>query len=163
MLQKLHQNAKTNYAIRRQIKQSPLPVAVLARKFNLSWSTIKKWKQREDVEDKSSRPDHLRTSLTPYHEDGVYYFGVPTSLIEPEMLFYIHASDIKNGTVSTPIRSIFRVSLKKNEDAYAVTFPIIEINKHTPPIKFVGIEDAPQFPQILFSKHNRSYFMLGAK
>ncbi|OGC07028.1 hypothetical protein A3H38_03900, partial [candidate division WOR-1 bacterium RIFCSPLOWO2_02_FULL_46_20] len=95
-------------------------------------------------------------SLTPYQEDGVYYFGVPTSLIEPEMLFYIHASDIKNGTVSTPIRSIFRVSLKKNEDAYAVTFPIIEINKHTPPIKFVGIEDAPQFPQILFSKHNRS-------
>jgi len=73
MLQKLHQNAKTNYAIRRQIKQSPLPVAVLARKFNLSWSTIKKWKQREDVEDKSSRPDHLRTSLTPYHEDLIVF------------------------------------------------------------------------------------------
>lgn len=73
MLQKLHKNAKTNYAIRRQIKQSPLSVAVLARKFNLSWSTIKKWKQREDVEDKSSRPDHLRTSLTTSQEDLILF------------------------------------------------------------------------------------------
>lgn len=73
MLQKLHQNAKTNYAIRRQIKQSFLPVAVLARKFNLSWPTVKKWKQRIIIEDKSSRPDHLRTTLSAYQEDLILF------------------------------------------------------------------------------------------
>lgn len=73
MLQKLHQNAKTNYAIRREIKQSSFPIAVLARKFNLSWATVKKWKQRVAVEDKSSRPDHLRTTLTASQEDLILF------------------------------------------------------------------------------------------
>lgn len=73
MLQKLHQNAKTNYAIRRQIKQSSLTTAALARKFNLSWQTAQKWKQRASVEDKSSRPDRLRTTLTTYQEDLILF------------------------------------------------------------------------------------------
>lgn len=36
MLQKLHKNAKTNYAIREAIKQNQEPIAVLARKYNLT-------------------------------------------------------------------------------------------------------------------------------
>ena len=64
MLQKLHKNAKTNYAIRQQIKQSQESISALAKKFNLSWQTVKKWKERDSVEDKSSRPHRLRTTLT---------------------------------------------------------------------------------------------------
>lgn len=73
MLQKLHKNAKTNYAIRREIKQSNLPMVELARKFNLSWLTVKKWKTREFIEDKSSRPEKLRISLTKYQEDLILF------------------------------------------------------------------------------------------
>ena len=54
MLQKLHKNAKTNYAIRQQIRQSQESISALAKKFNLSWQTVKKWKERDSVEDKSS-------------------------------------------------------------------------------------------------------------
>lgn len=57
MLKKLHQNAKTNYAIRREIQSSSQSISSLAHKFNLSWLTVKKWKEREFVEDKSSRPE----------------------------------------------------------------------------------------------------------
>ena len=63
MLQKLHKNAKTNYLIRREIQSSKSSVTELARKFNISWLTVKKWQTRKSVEDKSSRPDKTRTSL----------------------------------------------------------------------------------------------------
>lgn len=73
MLQKLHKNAKTNYAIREAIRQSQEPVAVLARRYHLSWPTVKKWKSREAVEDVTSRPHHLRTTLTTEQEDLILF------------------------------------------------------------------------------------------
>jgi len=73
MLQKLHKNAKTNYAIRREIQSSSQSIAFLARKFNLSWLTVKKWKERTFIEDESSRPDKLRISLTKHQEDLILF------------------------------------------------------------------------------------------
>lgn len=75
MLQKLHKNAKTNYHIRREIQISTASVSSLARKFNISWLTVKKWKTRKGLglEDKSSRPDQLRVSLTQDQEDLILF------------------------------------------------------------------------------------------
>jgi len=73
MLQKLHKNARTNYAIRLAIKQSSEPISHLASKYNLSWITVKKWKERESIEDKSSRPHRLRISLTKEEEDLILF------------------------------------------------------------------------------------------
>ncbi len=73
MLQKLHKNAKTNYLIRRRIKQSSEPISVLAQKYHLSRLTIRKWKNRENLEDKSSRPDKIRTVLTIEQEDLILF------------------------------------------------------------------------------------------
>ena len=52
----LHKNARTTPAIRREIKKSDLSVNALAKKYNLSRNTVKKWKEADSVEDKSSRP-----------------------------------------------------------------------------------------------------------
>ena len=73
MLQKLHKNARTNYAIRLAIKQSSEPILHLANKYHLSWQTVKKWKERESIEDKSSRPHRLRISLTKEEEDLILF------------------------------------------------------------------------------------------
>lgn len=73
MFQKLHKNAKTNYLIRQDIQASSKPISVLARKFNVSWNTIKKWKTRKVVEDKSSRPGKLRTTLSIDDEDLIIF------------------------------------------------------------------------------------------
>ena len=73
MLQKLHKNAKTNYLIRKKIQQSYEPISILAKKYHLSRLTIRKWKNREDLEDKSSRPDTLRTVLTTEQEDLILF------------------------------------------------------------------------------------------
>ena len=73
MLQKLHKNAKTNYLIRRQIKHSPESISALAKKYHLSWLTVKKWKSRETLEDKSSCPDKTRTVLSREQEDLIIF------------------------------------------------------------------------------------------
>ncbi len=63
----------TNYTIRKEIKQSNLPINTLAKKYNLSWLTVKKWRERENVEDLSSRPHNLRTTLTKQQEDLIVF------------------------------------------------------------------------------------------
>ena len=73
MMQKLHKNAKTNYSIRKEIKESDLSISVLAKKFNISWLTAKKWKERTTVEDKSSRPNKTRTTLSLKEEDLILF------------------------------------------------------------------------------------------
>lgn len=73
MLQKLHKNAKTNYSIRREIRASNLSVSALAERFNVSWVTAKKWKGRTSVEDKSSRPEKTRTTLSAKEEDLILF------------------------------------------------------------------------------------------
>jgi len=65
----IHPQARTTPRIRAEIKQSKgLSQAALARKYNVSKATIRKWQQREDVTDRSHRPQRLQTKLTPEQE-----------------------------------------------------------------------------------------------
>jgi transposase InsO family protein len=73
MFQKLHKNARTTYATRSYIKESPLSVADLVRELGLNEKTVLKWKKRDDLQDKSSQPHRLRTSLTDTEEDLIVY------------------------------------------------------------------------------------------
>ncbi len=73
MFQKLHKNARTSYGIRREIQQSKESVNSLAKKLGLSWKTVKKWKSRVSVEDESSKPKRLQTSLTRDEEDLIIF------------------------------------------------------------------------------------------
>jgi transposase InsO family protein len=73
MKQHLHSNAKTTYKIRREIKHSKDSISSLARRYNLSWMTVKKWKDRDSIEDKSSIPNKLNTSLSRYEEDMILF------------------------------------------------------------------------------------------
>jgi len=70
---KLHKNAKTTFIIRQLIKNSNESIYSLAKKFNLNWGTIKRWKHSKDIEDKSSRPHKLNTTLTPFQEDLICF------------------------------------------------------------------------------------------
>ena len=70
---KLHKNAKTTLAIRAEIKNSKESIYFLAKKFNLAWGTVKRWKFSESLEDKSSRPHKLNTTLTPEQEDLICF------------------------------------------------------------------------------------------
>jgi hypothetical protein len=65
---KYHPNAKTTVHIRKIIKESNEPILSLAKRFNLTKTTVSKWKHREDFTDKSSRPHQIRTAFSPLEE-----------------------------------------------------------------------------------------------
>ncbi|MFC3376740.1 IS481 family transposase [Rugamonas sp. CCM 8940] len=64
MSQALHSLARTTHLIRKEIRESELSQAELARRYNVTRQTIRKWKERDSEEDRSHRPDTLRTTLT---------------------------------------------------------------------------------------------------
>jgi len=63
MKQEYHTNAVTNLHIRKQIKESSLKNFELANTFNTSVATISKWRNRQKLEDKSSRPGKIVYAL----------------------------------------------------------------------------------------------------
>ncbi len=64
MSQTYHSNARTNQHIREIIQKSNLTNVELANNYNLNIKTISKWKDRDFIEDKSSRPHNIKTTLT---------------------------------------------------------------------------------------------------
>ncbi|MDA7745730.1 helix-turn-helix domain-containing protein [Psychromonas sp.] len=64
MTAKQHKNATTTPEIRAFIRESELPTAVLARLLKISESTVRKWRQRDTVQDASHTPKRSNTTLT---------------------------------------------------------------------------------------------------
>ena len=63
MKQEYHTNAGTNLHICKQIKKSSLKNIELAETFNTSVATISKWRNRQELQDKSSRPCNIIYAL----------------------------------------------------------------------------------------------------
>jgi len=68
MVIRLHKNARTPPAIRREIQRSTLPIRERAERYGLSRQTVLKWRRRSSTEDASHRPHRLHTRLTPAPE-----------------------------------------------------------------------------------------------
>ena len=64
MKQAYHSNAVTNIHIRSEINGSNLKNSELAKKYNISEPTVSKWKNRNNLEDKTSKPHKIYYSLT---------------------------------------------------------------------------------------------------
>ncbi len=67
-MSKQHANATTTHEMRAFIRESDLPTAVLARLLKVSESTVRKWRKRESLDDKSNIPKQLHTTLSPTQE-----------------------------------------------------------------------------------------------
>ena len=70
---RLHKNATTTLAIRQAIKASPLSAYALAKQYGISDTTAQRWKTALSPEDKSSRPNRLRTDLTVEQIDRILF------------------------------------------------------------------------------------------
>lgn len=69
MSQVYHSNARTNQHLRKIIQKSDLTNVDLASKYNVNIQTISKWRSRDYLEDKSSRPDTIHYALTPLEKE----------------------------------------------------------------------------------------------
>jgi len=63
--------AQTTPRTRAEIKASPFSITALSEQYNITISTARKWKHRDDVQDRSHRPLNLDTTLTPAQEARV--------------------------------------------------------------------------------------------
>ncbi len=64
----IHANATTTPKVRAEIQASNLSNAALARRYGVTVETIKRWRGRDSVEDRSHTPHRLRTTLTEAQE-----------------------------------------------------------------------------------------------
>lgn len=64
MKQVYHSNATTNVRLRNQINNSNGTYLEISKKIDVSVNTVKKWKNRECFEDKSSKPNTIHYSLS---------------------------------------------------------------------------------------------------
>ena len=67
-MSQVHPLARTTPRTRAEIKASTASAAVLAERYNITVATARKWKGRDDVQDRSHRPHRLSTTLTPAQE-----------------------------------------------------------------------------------------------
>jgi transposase InsO family protein len=64
MKQTYHANATTNVRLRKEINQSNLTNLQQSEQYGVSQNTISKWRNRENLEDKSSRPKTIHNALS---------------------------------------------------------------------------------------------------
>ena len=67
-MSQVHPLARTTPRTRTEIKASAAPLTVLAERYNITVATARKWKHREDAQDRSHRPHKLCTTLSPAQE-----------------------------------------------------------------------------------------------
>ena len=67
-MSQVHPCARTTPRTRAEINASPAGATALACRYNITVATARKWKGREDSQDRSHRPHTLNTTLTPAQE-----------------------------------------------------------------------------------------------
>jgi transposase InsO family protein len=67
-MSQVHPCARTTPRTRAEINASPAGVTALADMYNITVATARKWKGREDTQDRSHRPHTLKTTMTPAQE-----------------------------------------------------------------------------------------------
>lgn len=68
MSHRLHSNARTTPKTRAEIRESTLPISELMVRYSLSKATVRKWRGRDQFEDRSHRPHTLKTTLSSIQE-----------------------------------------------------------------------------------------------
>ena len=93
MPQGYHTNATTNLHSREIIQQSSLSNTELAERFRINEKTVSKWKNRDHLEDKSSRPHTIKRSLTDIEREVIRVFTCNTG----RTIYDIKENRIKNN------------------------------------------------------------------
>ena len=67
-MSQVHAQAQTIPLLRAEIKAGTSSQAQLARTYNVSVATVRKWQGRDNPNDRSHRPHKLSTTLSPGQE-----------------------------------------------------------------------------------------------
>ncbi len=78
--------AHTTAALRKQIQEAEGRVSELAERFGVSPQTIRKWRRRDSVHDRSHRPKRLQTNLNGSQENLVVFIRLALRLPLDDLL-----------------------------------------------------------------------------
>jgi len=157
----LHKNATTTPYIRKLIQNAPKDKSntQLAKKFKVSYKTIKRWRDRDDVFDRAHTPHNLKTSLSEIEEQIVVELR-KTLLLSLDDLLRIVREFIKSDCSRS---ALYRCLKRNNIAELSKLIPQEEDKQKIKTFKdykpgFIHI-DIKYLPQISDEK-NRSYLFV---
>ncbi|QPI49025.1 IS481 family transposase [Massilia antarctica] len=151
MTQALHSQARTTHLIREEIRTSTLSQAELARLYNVSRQTIRKWQDRDSPVDRSHCPLTLNTTLTPTQE--LIVVELRTTLLLPTDDLLAVTREFINPAVSRAGlgRCLRRHGVSDLRDLVALQEPEKPVEKksfkdYEPGFLHIDIKYLPQMP-----------------
>lgn len=161
---KLHANATTTPKTRALIQSCDLPASVLARQLGVSETTIRRWRSRTEVADRSHKAHHLAISLTPIEERLIAQLRNMVRLSLDDIVEVMHRCVRRDISRSAVYRSLRRQGLAGREvkapaprsrpfETTAPGFVHVDL-KHLPPLQgakayvFVAIERTTRFAHV---------------
>lgn len=159
-MSQVHPQARTTPRTRAEIKDSNGTLNELAALYNVSKATARKWKTREDVQDRSHRPHKLSTTLTPGEEAVVV--ELRRTLLLPLDDLLVVAREFINAAVSRSglDRCLRRHGVSKLRDLHVLPegdVPVVKTFKdYEPGFVHVDIKYLPQMPD---ETHRRYLFV----
>ena len=161
MSHNIHSNARTTPIIRREIRESALSAGTLATKYNVTEQTARKWKNREDVEDKSHRPHTLQTTLSSEQEAIVIELR-KTLLLPLDDLVAITKEFINKDASRSGIgRCLARHKVSRLKDLIPeeekIKKPSKSFKDYVPGFVHVDLKYLPKMPD----QRSRSYLFVG--
>ena len=161
----LHKNARTTPALRRELQASTEPTDVLAKRYNLSPLTVRKWRRRESTEDASHRPHRLHARLSPGQELLVVELRKLLLLPLDDLLVVTHELINGQGSRSGLNRCLRRHGVSRLADLIPreepEKTPVKGFKDYEPGFVHVDVKYLPQMPdedarQYLFAAIDRA-------
>ena len=150
----IHSQARTTLKIREEIHASKghMTIDEAADHFNVSRSTIIKWRNRETFEDRSHRPQTLHTALTAVQEAIVVEIRRSLLLTVDDLLVVVREFIKSDMGRSSLIRLLNRHGVNRLKDLYIEQYGEEEVNKpktfkdYEPGYLHVDIKYLPNMP-----------------
>ena len=159
-MSQVHPQARTTPRTRAEIHSCQASLAELAQRYNVTVATVRKWRGREDMQDRSHCPNKLSTTLTPAQEVLVVELRRTLLLPLDDLLAITHEFINADASRSGLDRCLRRHGVSNLKDLV----PVIE---GEPPVKktfkdyepgFVHV-DIKYLPQMPDETHRRYLFV----
>lgn len=151
MSSRTHPRARITPKIRQEIKDFGLSDRQIAKVFNITRATAKKWLKRDDVQDRSHRAHTLNTTLSAAHENIVLALRHSLYLPLDDLLYitrqYINAEVSRSGIA----RLLKREGMSRLEDVIPkaegeTLLPKKTFKDYEPGFIHIDLKYLPQMP-----------------
>lgn len=147
MLIALHKNATTTPATRLAIQQASGSDYELAAHFGVSRDTVRKWRKRQSVTDRSHTPHRLQTTLNAGQEELVVYLRTALRLPLDDLLAVVHEFIEPAMSRSALDRLLRRRGLSRLSAAAAPERSHQAFKAYEPGYVHVDVKDLPQMAE----------------